>query len=479
MNGTEIEAPARPVTSPKGMRVFTILWLGQFVSAIGTGLGGFALGVWIFEQEKSTTQFAMMAVVGSLAMLVFSPIGGVLADRMDRRKLLIVADLGAGLTTLAMAILLFEGWLKPWHIYPILALMVGFTALQGPALLASISQLVPRDQLTRASGMTQTSRAVAQIIGPLAAGVLVGSIGYYGVIFIDCASFLFAIGTLLVVRFPSPLRKEDRPAEPEAPAAVKAAASPAPDGAPKPPSLLGDLSYGWTYLRRFPGLLAMLMLYAVTNFAMGMVQVLLTPLILSFATPVELGKVSSAAAAGLLLGGLTLTVWGGPKRRMWGIFISLFVQGSILFLGGVQPSIPLIALAAFMFMFMLPILTGCSQSILQTKVEEDVQGRVFAMAGILAAASVPLSALLAGPLADNVFEPAMLTGGALAGTVGQWLGTGPGRGMGLMFVLLGGFVLVTVSLALFNARLRRVESEIPDAPHAAAESGALAAESGA
>ena len=428
--------------APGGMRTFLILWLGQFVSMIGSGLGSFTLGVWIFEKTGSATSFALTAFTAGLTILVLSPVAGSLADRWDRRRLLILSDLGSGLTTLIMAALLWSGRMQPWYVYPVVALMVGCAVFQGPALLASVSLLVPKEQLARASGMTQASQAISQILGPLAAGVLIGRIGYSGVILIDFFTFLVSILTVALIRFPSPPRREEEPGR----------------------SPLGDLRQGWDYLRGLPGLFALLWLYAVTNLLIGMVQVLLTPLILSFATPVALGTVNSAGAAGILLGGLALSIWGGPRRRVAGVLTVLTVQALVLFLGGLQPSIPLIAAAAFLFMLAAPVASACNQTILQSKVAAGIQGRVFAVAGMVTACSMPIAALAAGPLADRVFKPLLVSGGALAATfVGRLIGTGPGRGVGLMFICLGALTLLTVGLAALNPRLRGLETEIPDA----------------
>jgi MFS transporter, DHA3 family, macrolide efflux protein len=430
------------------MRAFLILWFGQLVSAIGSGLGSFALGVWIYEKTGSTTSYALMAFAASITGLLVAPLAGSLADRQDRRRVLLLGDLGAGLTTLVMAVLLFSGQMQPWHVYPIVILMVGFSSLQGPAFLSSISLLVPRHQLGRASGLTETARAASQIIGPLLAGILVGRIGYSGVILIDFVTFLFAMVTLLLIRIPNPPRQEEE---------VR--------GSP-----LGDLRYGWNYLRGLPGLFALFSLFAMTNFCMGMVQVLLTPLILSFSTPMELGYVNSAGAAGILVGGLTMSIWGGPRRRVMGILAVLALQSLILFLGGVQPSIPLIAAATFCFMLTLPIAVACNQAILQTKVAAGVQGRVFAVSGMISACSIPLATLAAGPLADRVFGPLLAPGGALAGTVvGRLVGVGDGRGVGLMLICLGALVFLTLGLASLNPRLRRLETEIPDAVQSEAD----------
>jgi MFS transporter, DHA3 family, macrolide efflux protein len=427
-------------TAAHGMRIYLLIWFGQLVSALGTGLGSFALGVWVYQTTSSVTHFTMIAFVAGVTMMLVSPFAGSFADRFDRRKIMLWADTGSGLTTLLMAWLLFTERMEPWHVYPIVAVMVGLTALQGPALQASISMLVPREQYGRALGLSQTSRGVVQIVAPLAAGVLIGKIDYHGVLLIDFVTFLFAAGTLLIVRIPSPPRR---------------------DTARR--SVLGDFAFGWTYLWQRSGLFALLSMYALTNFCMGMVQVLLAPLILSFATPLELGSVNSAAAGGVLLGGIALAVWGGPKRRIWGIFTILLVQGGLLFLGGFEPSVPLIAMAAFAFMVTVPIINGSNQGILLSKVARDVQGRVFAMSGMIAAGTLPLASLIAGPLADRVFGPLLVPGGALADSVGRVIGVGPSRGIGLLFVTLGVLVIVIVLLSFLNPRLRRVETEVPDA----------------
>ncbi len=434
-------ADATNRSASRGMRSFLILWAGQSVSALGTSLGSFALGVWVFEKTGSATRFAMIAFVMGMVFILINPVAGVLADRQNRRRILILADAGSGLTSLIMAALLLSGRLQPWHVYPIVAVLTAFLTLQFPALLASISLLVPREQLVRANGMLQSSRAAAQIIGPLAAGVLVGWIGYSGIILIDCASFFFAMATILATRIPRPAQSEAKERR----------------------SVLASLAFGWTYLRRLPGLFALMSLYGVTNFCMGTVQVLLTPLILSFATPVDLGSVNSAGAAGILLGSLALSFWGGPRRQVPAILMLLASQALILFLGGVQPSIVLIAVAAFAFMFTLPFINGFTQAILQSKIAPDVQGRVFGVAGMISMASVPLASVFAGPLADRVFEPMLAPGGALADSAGRLIGVGEGRGIGFLFVLLGALVLVVVGVASLNPRLRRLESEIPDA----------------
>lgn len=432
--------PALPPIT--GMKAFLVLWFGQFVSGFGSGLGAFSLGVWLFERSGSTTQFAMAGFFVISLNLIITPVAGVLADRMDRRRLIALGDTCAAVMTLLMAYGLWSGQMQPWHVFIIAPLMSAFSAIQGPATIAIVSSLVPRSQLTRATGLSQMIGSLSSIICPMAAGALIGLIGYHGVILIDFATFLVGVATLFLIRIPRP--------RPVGPTEGKR-------------TFRSDILFGLSYLRERPGLLGLLGLFAFTNFGMGIVQVLLTPLLLSFATPLELGTVNSAGAVGIFLGAAILGVWGGPRIRVWGIFWFMILQGLILLLGGLRPSIPLIAGAAFVYMLAGPIVGGCNQAIWQSKVDLGIQGRVMAARILVAGTTLPLAYLIAGPLADRVFEPLLAPGGALAGSVGQLIGVGPGRGVGFLFMVLGIFIALTICLSFLNPRLRRVESELPDA----------------
>jgi non-ribosomal peptide synthetase component F/MFS family permease len=430
-------------TSPAyNMRLYLLLWFSQFVSGVGTGLGSFALGVWVYRQNASATQYSMLAFVATCTALLVAPLAGVLADRWDRKRLILFGDSGAAMMTGLMALALYTGQMRLWHVYFIVVFMVGFGALQGPALIASTSMLVSRHQLGRVSGMTQAAGIATGLICPPLSGALVPIIGYHGVIAIDISTFLFAFVVLLCIRLPRP--------------AATAAGL-------EHRSILGDFRFGWDYLRQRPGLLSLLWVFAATNFALSIVQVLLTPLILSFGSATNLGFVNSATAAGGLIGSLVLGIWGGPRNRVNGILLFLLLQAPVLLLGALHPNVMLIAAACFVYTALSPLVGGLSQTIWQSKVAHEIQGRVFAMRSLIISAAAPLAFLLAGPLADRVFEPLMAPGGALAGTIGQLIGVGKGRGVGLLFIALGLFTILVVALFSLNPRLRKVESELPDA----------------
>lgn len=286
----------KPLTH--GFSAFFVTWLGQVVSLIGSSMTSFALGVWLFERTGSPTLFALIGLFAVLPKVMFSPIAGILVDRWDRRKGMILSDAGAGLSTLFVALMLFSGQLELWHIYLSSALSSFFGTFQWPAYTATITQLVPEKHLGRANGMNQFGRAVAEIFSPLLAGILVLSIQLEGVILIDVATFLIAMLTLLLVRFPALGKKLP---------SVNLAA------------FRSDLIFGWKYIWSRKGLFNLLIFQSLINFIWGMVGALLVPMVLGFTTSDKLGAIITIAGCGMLIGSLLMTAWGGPKRRINGV----------------------------------------------------------------------------------------------------------------------------------------------------------------
>lgn len=430
------------LVSKKGMRTFTIVWAGQFVSLAGSGLTSFALGVWIFLETGSVTPLALVALFSAVPHMVVSPFAGVLVDRWDRRKAMILSDSGAALCTAAIAVLLYAGNLQVWHIYVVAFVSSSFSTFQWPAFSAATTLLVPKRHLARAAGMVQTAESASQILSPLMAGVLIILIQVWGVLLIDVATYLFALATLLVVTIPRP----ERTAE----------------GRKGEGSFLQEVVYGWSYIRARPGLLTLLMFFAGINIACSSSGVLFAPMVLSFASPAVLGTLESVGGAGMLIGGLFLSVWGGPRRRVYGILSFELVGGAATLCMGVRADALVIAGAAFASFFIVPIVNGCSQAIWQVKTAPDVQGRVFSVRRAIAWSTVPVSYLAVGPLADSVFEPAMAADGSLAESVGTFIGVGPGRGIGLMFIMIGVFIMAMAVICFLYPRLRYMEDELPD-----------------
>lgn len=427
-----------------GLASFLMLWFGQAFSLLGSALTSFALGIWVYQESGSVTRFTATALCAVIPPVLLSPFIGSLVDRWDRRWAMILGDAGAGLGTLALALLFWTGRVEFWHICALLALNAAFSAIQFPAFSASITVLVPKRHLGRANGLVQFGHSIATLVAPLASGFLLDSLQIKGIVAIDFLTCIVAIGTLLVVRIP-------RVAADEAGAA------------PKKPSVFADAVLGWRYIRTRPGLTNLLFLFLGVNFVTTCVETLITPLVLSFASATVLGVVVSGAGIGMALGGVLMTVWGGPQRRMPAVLGFLALQGVMLLIGGLRASAVLIGAAAFVYLFCMPIIYSSVQVIWQSKIPPGLQGRVFAIRQMVAMSALPVAYLVVGPLSDYVFKPALAAGGPLAASLGPLLGVGPGRGLGLFLLVLGVLVLAAATAAWRSAALRDLEDRLPDA----------------
>ena len=429
----------------KGFRTFIIIWLSQLVSMIGSGLIGFALAVWIFDQTGQATPFALTALFSSLPRVLLSPLAGVLTDRWHRKRIMLIADSLSGLVTLATAFLLFTGQMEIWMVYVITAASSIFGVFQHPAYTASVVMLVPKEQLTRANSMLQLGEAIETLVTPLLAGVLFGLIDMRGIIIIDLITYLIAIITLSVVSIPQPERTAAKAREKS--------------------SLWEDIVFGWTYLVERRGLLGLLIYFALVNFLLNVSAVLIGPMILSFGSPSSMGLAQSIMGAGFLVGSLLMSIWGGPKKKRIRLVIMAISFASMGFIiAGLKPSMLFIGTGLFILTVFIPFGSGPSSALFASKVAPDVQGRVFATRSMITQSIMPLAFILSGVLADNIFNPLLVEGGGLANTViGDFLGVGPGRGVGLMMISSGIILLIVSGFAYANPHIRNIETEIPDA----------------
>ncbi|MGJ6960849.1 MFS transporter [Streptosporangium sp. G11] len=425
-----------------GIRRFVVIWAAQLLSIIGSSLTGFVLGVWVYQRNGSATEFVLIMLCAVLPEVLLSPLAGALADRWDRRRMLMAADAGAAAVTGALALLLVYGSLEVWHVYVITVAGAVFGTFHMAAYHAMMPLIMPQRHLGRANGLMQVADSV-KIAAPLLAGTLLVTVGVTGVVVIDLVTFLVTRVVMFAVRLP---REVTRPG---------AAAAPEP--------LRGDLLFGWRYLRARRGLFQLVMVLAAYNLFFGMSGVLVQPLILSFGSAAVLGALMFAGGAGVFAGGLALSAWGGPRRRVRGVAAFVAVGGVLLALHSLAPSPWLIAVVAPAFLFTLPFVQGTGMTVLQIKTDPAALGRVLSTVRALTQTATVLTYLAAGPLADRVFEPMLAPGGALSGTLGAVIGTGEGRGIAAIFLITGLCLVLLAPLAYLQPRLRKVESELPDA----------------
>lgn len=430
---------------PRGMRTFLIVWAGQLVSLIGSTLTSFTLSIWVYQGTGSVTDYALLSTFITLPAILISPLAGAVVDRWDRRRVMILSDTGAACCTVILVLLVLTGRLELWNIYLLTAISSTFSAFQSPAYTAATTLLVSKEHYARASGMVDFAGAIGYIISPLLGGFLLSIIDLEGVMLLDVATFLVALFTLSIVHFPRPAAT--------------------PEGQQAAGSLLRESIYGWSYIGARPGLRALLILFAIANLFNGATTVLVIPLILSFESAEILGLVASLSTTGFMAGGLLMSVWGGPRRRISGVSIFGSLSALAMMLVGLRPSAVLVGSGLWGFFAAGVGVNACSQAIWQSKVAPDIQGRVFSVRSMISMSTLPVASLSAGALADYIFEPLMATNGALANDIGSLIGTGAGRGIGLMFILMGLLLLLTVLAAYWYPHLRRVEDELPDFAH--------------
>lgn len=425
-----------------GLRDFLLIWAGQMVSVIGSRLTSFALGIWVLKTTGSTTRFALIFVAMALPALAIAPLAGALVDRWDRRYVMLTCDAVSATAMLTLALLHASGHLQLSHIYAVAALSALANAFHQPAYAASVPLLADRAQLARVNGMVQTGFAMAQVLGPLLAGTLVALLSMSGVLLIDAATFLIGVVTLAFAKVPRPLRDPDAVAE---------------------PSLWREAATGWRYVRERRPLLGLLGVFAFTNFLFGVASIAITPLVLSFTDATGLGLQMAIGGAGLVAGGIAMSTWGGPSRRIVGVLGFSALAGLALAAHGAAPSLPLVAGVGFVFFLCVPVINASNDTLWQAKVPNELQGRCFAIQRVLSEAAMPLGFCLAGPLIEQVFEPLMAAGGLLAGSIGPLIGVGDGRGIALLFVVLGGLMTGIAAAAWTVPSLRQIEERLPDA----------------
>jgi len=426
------------------MTGFTVIWVGQFVSLIGTSMTNFALTIWAWEQTGQATALALMQLFFFAPQVLMSPLAGALVDRWSRKRVMVLSDVGAGLGTAAIFLLISMDMLRLPYLYAISAFMGAFQSFQFPAYSAAVTTMLEKEQYARASGMLALAQSASGIFGPAAAGALIGLIGKTGIISFDLLSILVAISALMLVPIPQP-------------AATTVAA--------EKPSLLQDSLFGFRYIAARPGLLGLQFIFFMINFTGSLCFPLIAPMVLSKTgnDTVALGAVQSAFGLGGVVGGLFLSAWGGPKRRVNGVLIGMF--GSFLLgfpLMGVGSGTVYWAAAAFVILFFNPLINGSNQAIWQSKVPPDVQGRVFSARALIAQISAPIAMLITGPLTDGVLTPAMNPGQPLALAFGWLVGTGPGAGPALLFLAMGALGSAVSLVGYLFPHIRNVEDILPD-----------------
>ncbi|MGD1807101.1 MFS transporter [Dapis sp. BLCC M126] len=429
---------------PTSLQTFFIIWGGQLVSTIGSNMTSFAIAIWAWELTGKATPLSLILFFTQTPTVIAACFAGILVDRWNRKQLMIVGDAIAALSTIAILLLLLNNNLQIWHLYVTTAINGLFGYFQSLAYSASMSTIVPKQHYARCSAMSSLKLASSVILGPALAGAFYPIISLKGILLIDVITCIIAGTTLLLVHIPQPsIPKIENFSDNK---------------------ILPELTFGFRYIFARPSLLALLTFLLTNNFVDKVGMAVFSSMILARTNnnPEILASVNIAFGVGASIGAMMFSIWGGPKLRIHGILIGTGVTqfAKILFSLAREPLIWIVT--ATSGGFFMPWLGSCNQAIWLSKVEPGIQGRIFASRFLIAQITTPLGLGISGPLADNIFEPAMETGGSLANIFGGLFGTGAGAGMALQIALFSGLGIVICLCGYSFHNLRNVEFILPD-----------------
>ena len=421
MNGKNRFGSTDKRKSARGMGDFLILWGTQSISSLVSAMTTFVLLLWAYEQEGTASSIAWLSVCSYLPSVFFCFAAGALADRWDKRKIMLISDLTAAGGTGAVYILYVSGGLELWHLYVVNLLISLMNAFQNPASYVAVSLLTPKESYTKAAGLQALSGSVVNILAPACASAVLAFSSIETVFLLDLLTFGAAFLTLLLrIRIPCPAEKMEEESG----------------------GFFKELTTGIGYLWEHRALLKMILFFSFINLLASSTGEgsILSAMVLSRTgnNQAALGAVSSAIGAGTLTGSLLVTALPAPKNRTGVIFAACGLSFILCNFPWAVGRVPWVwVLAGFLGEIPLPFLNANLTTIMRRHVPVSMQGRVFAARDTLQYATIPIGLALGGALSDRVFEPLMASPSPLQEFLSLLVGTGSGSGMAVLFLITG------------------------------------------
>ena len=411
------------MSSKQNFNRFLLLWAGEFVSSIGGGLTSFGLGVYVFEQTGSATDMALVTLLAFLPTLLLSVPAGVLADRYDRRLLMMLGDGCSAVGILFILFCMLRGGASLTEICIGVTVSAVFSSLLEPSYRATVTDLLDAEEYSRASGMVSIAGSARYLISPILAGVLLTVSDIRLLLILDiCTFFLTVICTGVVRKGLTEKTTEEK--EP----------------------FFKALRMGWQAVTEKRGVFLLILLSSVMTCFMGAFQILAEPLILDFENSITLGIGETVCASGMLVSSLVLGVKGIKKGYLKILSVSLTIAGIAMIIFGLKENIYLICAAGFLFFAMLPFANNCLDFLIRTNIADELQGRAWGFIGFLSQIGYVVAYGLAGVLADGIGEQFQL---------------GVGRGAAAV-IMVSGVLLGIMALAIYPIKsVRELENRIP------------------
>lgn len=421
------------------LRDFLILWSSQAVSTLGTSMTNFALIIWVYGQKGTASSITLLSVFSFLPSILFCFIAGTIADRWDKKRIMLFADLAAATGTVTVLVLYMTASLQIWHLYIINFVLSFMNAFQNPASYVATSLLVPKKHYIRVSGLQALSGSVITILAPAMGSALLAFGGLEMVLLFDLAAFAVAFSVLLFfIRLPAITGQEERPE-----------------------NLIQSCMTGINFLRKHTALLHIILFFAFINFIAKMGSYGMLPALILSRTANDqtaLGIVEAAVGIGTLIGSILVTVMKPAKNRIRIIFCSCGISFLLGDIGlSLTHSIPLWTLSAFASNIPMAFLNAHLTAIMRSNIPIAMQGRVFSARDTIQYSMIPAGLLAGGFLADYVFEPLMAKSSPLQAILSPFFGFGKGSGIAIIFFLVGVTGMLVSFLSLNNPTYKQLE----------------------
>lgn len=410
------------------MKKFLMIWSGELISSIGSGMTAFALSVYVYQTTGSATYVSLITLLAYLPTVLLSPLGGVLADRYDRRLLMIIGDLFSGL---GLAYVLWNIQTGSDSMLPIcigVTFNAVFVALLEPSFRATITELLTEEEYARASGMVQIAGNAKFLISPALAGILLAVADIRLILLIDIGTFLITVTTVAIVR--KSVGK-----------AVKTERQ----------SIGREMRLGFAEINKSKGIRILIILMSFVCFFIGILQTLTSPMVLAVSNAETVGFMESLCAVGMLLGSVFIGILGIKNNFSTVLCVAGILSGIFIALTGVNKSIFVTGAGIFLFFLALPFMNTSADVLIRKNIPNELQGRVWGIISLLSQTGTVLAYALSGVLADYVFEPLLSDNGVLSDSIGALIGTGTGRGIGFMLIL-SGICIIPAAFAIGRSR---------------------------
>ena len=392
---------------------FLLLWGGEFISSIGGGLTSFGLSVYVFQKTGSAANTALVALLAFLPVLLLSPLAGVLADRFDRCLLMMLGDGMSGLGLVYILICMLTGEAELYQICIGVFVSAVFSSLLEPSYRATVTDMLTKDEYSKASGMISLAGSARYLISPVLAGVLLGVGDVKLLLIIDICTFILTVICTAVVR-KSRVSKHTGTKE----------------------SFGESFKEGWKAVTGKKGILILIVISSVITCFMGAIQILVEPMILDFESSKTLGIAETVCASGMLVSGLIIGFVGIKKHFTRVLSISLAICGLAMVGFGLKENIIMICGFGFLFFFMLPFANNCLDYMTRTNIEPEKQGRAWGLISFLSQIGYVVAYGAAGLIADKIAEVRNI---------------GVGRGAAIV-IMVSGVLLSVMAISILKYR---------------------------